>query len=57
MSEKKTKRMAIIAAHGTLDAAYPPMILASTAIAMDMEEYIQMKGKRITFEYVIIKGD
>lgn len=37
MSETKPKRMAIIAAHGTLDAAYPPMILASTAIALDME--------------------
>ena len=37
MSEKKPKRMALIAAHGTLDAAYPPMILASTAIALDME--------------------
>ena len=37
MSENKPKRMAIIAANGTLDAAYPPMILASTAAAMDME--------------------
>lgn len=37
MSEDKPKRMAIIAANGTLDAAYPPVILASTAIAMDME--------------------
>ncbi|MHA1940233.1 MAG: DsrE/DsrF/DrsH-like family protein [Candidatus Hodarchaeales archaeon] len=37
MSEDKPKRMAIIAANGTLDAAYPPMILASTAAAMDME--------------------
>jgi peroxiredoxin family protein len=36
MSEKP-KKMAIIAANGTLDAAYPPMILASTAAAMDME--------------------
>jgi peroxiredoxin family protein len=33
----KPKRMAIIAANGTLDAAYPPMILGSTAAAMDME--------------------
>ena len=31
------KRMAIIASHGTLDSAYPPMILATTAAAMDME--------------------
>ena len=37
MSEDKPKRMAIIAANGTLDAAYPPVILASTAAAMDME--------------------
>ena len=37
MSESKPKRMAIIAANGTLDAAYPPVILASTAVAMDME--------------------
>jgi peroxiredoxin family protein len=36
MSEKP-KRMAIIASQGTLDAAYPPMILASTAVALDME--------------------
>ena len=31
------KRLAIIAAHGTLDAAYPPLILATAARAMDME--------------------
>jgi len=30
-------RMAIIAAHGSLDAAYPPLILATAAMAMDME--------------------
>jgi len=30
-------RIAIIAAHGSLDAAYPPLILATSAIAMDME--------------------
>jgi peroxiredoxin family protein len=35
--EEKPKKMAIIAGHGTLDAAYPPLILASTAIALDME--------------------
>jgi peroxiredoxin family protein len=33
----KPKRMAIIASKGTLDAAYPPVLLASTAAAMDME--------------------
>ena len=38
MSNKKNRRMAIIASKGTLDWAYPPFILASTAAAMDMEE-------------------
>lgn len=37
MEEKKQKRMAIIASKGTLDMAYPPLILASTAVAMDVE--------------------
>lgn len=37
MSEEQSKRMAIIAGHGTLDAAYPPLILATAAVAMDME--------------------
>lgn len=37
MSEDRPKRVAIIAAHGTLDAAYPPLIIASTAAALDME--------------------
>ena len=31
------KRLAIIAAHGTLDAAYPPFILGTAAAAMDMD--------------------
>lgn len=35
--EKKKKRMAIIASKGTLDMAYPPLVLASTAVAMDVE--------------------
>jgi peroxiredoxin family protein len=30
-------RLAIISAHGTLDAAYPPLILGTAALAMDME--------------------
>ena len=30
-------RIAIIASKGTLDMAYPPLIMASTAAAMDME--------------------
>lgn len=37
MEEKKKKRMAIIASKGTLDMAYPPLVLASTAVAMDVE--------------------
>lgn len=37
MSNDKPKRMAIIASKGTLDMAYPPLILASTAVAMDVE--------------------
>ena len=34
------KRMAIIATKGTLDMAYPPFILASTAAALDYEVQI-----------------
>ena len=34
------KRMAIIASKGTLDMAYPPLILASTAAALDYEVQI-----------------
>ena len=37
MGEKRAKRMALIASKGSLDWAYPPFILASTAIAMEME--------------------
>jgi peroxiredoxin family protein len=37
MSDETATRMAIIAAHGTLDAAYPPLILATTAAALEME--------------------
>lgn len=37
MSDEPSKRLAIIALHGTLDAAYPPLILATAAAAMDME--------------------
>jgi peroxiredoxin family protein len=36
----KPKRVAIIASKGTLDLAYPPLILATTAAAMDMEAAI-----------------
>ena len=34
------KKMALIASQGTLDWAYPPFILASTAVAVDMEVQI-----------------
>ena len=37
MSEEQTKRMALITSQGTLDWAYPPFILASTAAAMEMD--------------------
>ncbi|MEJ2634708.1 MAG: DsrE/DsrF/DrsH-like family protein [Calditrichia bacterium] len=37
MAEETKKRLAIIAAHGSLDAAYPPLILATAAAALDME--------------------
>lgn len=37
MEQEKKKRMALIASKGTLDMAYPPLILASTAVAMDVE--------------------
>lgn len=40
MSEEKPKRMAIICSKGTLDMAYAPLILASTAAAMDVETMI-----------------
>jgi peroxiredoxin family protein len=40
MVDEQAKRLAIIAAHGTLDAAYPPLILATAALAMDMEAAI-----------------
>jgi len=36
----RPKRVAIIASKGTLDMAYPPLILATTAAAMDMEAAI-----------------
>lgn len=36
----EAKRLAIIAGHGTLDAAYPPLILSTAAAAMEMEAAI-----------------
>jgi len=40
MSDTTSTRLAIIATHGSLDAAYPPLILATAALAMDMEAAI-----------------
>jgi peroxiredoxin family protein len=40
MTGEKSNRLAIIASHGTLDMAYPPLILATAALAMDMEAAI-----------------
>jgi peroxiredoxin family protein len=40
MGEKSNNRLAIIASHGTLDMAYPPLILATAALALDMEAAI-----------------
>lgn len=37
MAEETPKRLAMIAGHGTVDAAYPPFILGTAAAAMDME--------------------
>ena len=37
MTENTTKRLAILAGHGTLDAAYGPFVLATAAAAMEME--------------------
>lgn len=36
-SEKEKKKMVIVISKGTLDMAYPPLILATSAAAMDME--------------------
>ena len=35
--ENGTKRIALVASKGTMDMAYPPLILASTAVSMDWE--------------------
>jgi len=40
MTEKTSNRLAIIAVHGSLDLAYPPLILATAAVALDMEAAI-----------------
>lgn len=40
MAPEASKRLAIISVHGTLDLAYPPLILATAALALDMEAAI-----------------
>ncbi len=40
MIDTSSNRLAIIAVHGTLDLAYPPLILATAALALDMEAAI-----------------
>jgi peroxiredoxin family protein len=40
LTEERRKRVAIIASHGTLDMAYPPLLIATGAVAMDMEASI-----------------
>ena len=37
MANRTNKKMTIIASKGTLDMAYPPLILATTAAAMDFD--------------------
>jgi peroxiredoxin family protein len=37
MAEETKKRLAIIVAHGTMDIAYMPFILGTTAASMDMD--------------------
>lgn len=37
MGENGIKRLALVASKGTLDQAYPPLILASTAVSMGWE--------------------
>lgn len=40
MASESSNRLAIISVHGTLDMAYPPVILATAALALDMEAAI-----------------
>ncbi len=37
MTAPNTKRLALVASKGTLDGAYPPLILASTAVSLGWE--------------------
>jgi peroxiredoxin family protein len=40
MAKESSNRLAVIASHGTMDLAYPPLILSTAAIAMDMDAAI-----------------
>jgi peroxiredoxin family protein len=40
MAKEPSNRLAVIASHGTMDLAYPPLILSTAAIAMDMDAAI-----------------
>ena len=40
MTDTPSSRIAIIATHGTLDAAYTPLILATAALALEMDAAI-----------------
>jgi peroxiredoxin family protein len=40
MAQEPSNRLAIIALHGTMDLAYPPFILATAAVAMEMKAAI-----------------
>ena len=40
MTEKRKRRLALIASQGTLDWAYPPFILASTASALGYDTQV-----------------
>jgi peroxiredoxin family protein len=40
MAKESSNRLAVIASHGTMDLAYPPLILSTAAIAMNMDAAI-----------------
>ncbi len=45
------KKLALIATKGTLDWAYPPFILASTAAALGYQVQIESGGAATFFEF------
>ncbi len=40
MADQQSSRIAMIVGHGTIDAAYAPLILATAAVAMEMDAAI-----------------